>query len=89
MMANNIIEYRAITPTTIVPTISEVQYLTVTYLVSEDNLTIPITNNPSGIKSIIIDGVKNRFGNFQKVQLRHLLLLENILYSLYQKMIQH
>ena len=59
-MANNIIEYRTITPTTIVPTTPEIQYLTVTYLVSEDNLTIPIVANPSGIKSIIIDGGKKQ-----------------------------
>lgn len=59
-MANNIIEYRTITPTTIVPTTPEIKYLTVTYLVSEGNLTIPITINPTGIKSIIIDGGKKQ-----------------------------
>jgi hypothetical protein len=59
-MANNIIEYRTITPTTIVPTTPEIKYLTVTYLVSEGNLTIPIVTNPSGIKSIIIDKGKKQ-----------------------------
>lgn len=59
-MANNIIEYRTITPTTIVPITPEIKYLTVTYLVNEGNLTIPIINNPAGIRSIIIDGGKKQ-----------------------------
>ena len=53
-------EYITITPTTVVPVTQEVKYLTVTYLVNEDNLTIPIVTNPSGIRSIIICSITHQ-----------------------------